>query len=318
MKQSGRYLIGLLSFFWLGTSGLAFAQSTQTFPAKSVRVVVPFPPGGGADTLIRLISPSLTELWMQPLVIENRPGASGAIGAEIIAQSSADGYSLLMGTTAAVTDKNISSFTPVALLSASPYVVTCTLSLNVHSIRELITYAKANPGKVKFGSSGSGSASHLSGELFASMAKIELLHVPYKGTGQALTDLMAGHIDLMFAPAQTVMPQIEAGKLVALAQTGPKRSEALPNIATVAESGLPGYNAVGWFGLFAPVGTPKAVVDKLNQGVMKTLSQERIRRAMLERGSDPASGDAEDFAVFLRADQSKWARLIQKNSIAVQ
>ena len=279
---------------------------------------MPFPPGGGADTLIRLMTPSLTDLWKQSLIIENRPGASGAIGAEIVAQSSGDGYTLLMGSTAAVTDKNIAQFSPVALVSASPYIVTVNPGLNINSIKALVAFAKANPGKVRFGSSGAGSASHLSGELFASMAGIELLHIPYKGTGQALTDLLAGHIDLMFAPAQTVMPQIETGKLLALGQTGAKRSEALPNIPTVSESGLPGYSAVGWFGLFAPASTPKAIVQKLNQGVAVTLSQEKLRKAMLERGSDPASGSADDFVSFLRLDQAKWGKLIKDNRIAVQ
>ncbi|MEA9599338.1 tripartite tricarboxylate transporter substrate binding protein [Polynucleobacter sp. AP-Sanab-80-C2] len=296
----------------------SFVSAADVYPSKSIKVIVPFPPGGGADTLIRLIAPTVGELWKQSIVIENRPGASGFIGADLVAQSPADGYTLLMGSTAAVTEKNIAQFSPVALVSASPYVVTTNSGLNVTSIKALIAYAKSNPGKVRYGSSGPGSASHLAGELFASMAGVTLLHVPYKGTGQALTDLLAGHIDLMFAPAQTVMPQIESGKLLALAQTGAKRSEALPNIPTVAESGLPGYSAVGWFGLFAPANTPKSVVQKINQTVMFVLAQERIRKAMLERGSDPASGSAEEFAAFLRLDQSKWAKLIKENKIAVQ
>ena len=229
------------------------ASAADVYPSKSIKVIVPFPPGGGADTLIRLIAPTMTDLWKQTMVIENRPGASGLIGAEIVAQSPADGYTLLMGSTAAVTEKNVQQFAPVALVSASPYVVTINPALNINTIKALIAFAKANPGKVRYGSSGTGSASHLAGELFSSMAGITLLHVPYKGTGQALTDLLAGHIDIIFAPAQTVMPQIESGKLIPLAQTGAKRSEALPNIPTVAESGLPGYSAVGWFGLFAPV-----------------------------------------------------------------
>jgi tripartite-type tricarboxylate transporter receptor subunit TctC len=298
--------------------GFTHAQSSDAFPLKPIKVIVPFPPGGGADTLIRLMAPSLTELWKQSLIIDNRPGASGAIGAELVAQSPADGYTLLMGSTAAVTDKNIAQFSPVALVSASPYVVTVNSSLNITSIKALIAYAKTNPGKLRFGSSGLGSASHLSGELFASMAGIQMLHVPYKGTGQALTDLLAGHIDLLFAPAQTVMPQIEAGKLLALAQTGSKRSEALPHLPTVIESGLPGYSAVGWFGLFAPAATPKSIVQKLNQGVGATLSQKKLREAMLERGSDPASGSADDFSAFLRLDQAKWSKLIKDNRIAVQ
>jgi tripartite-type tricarboxylate transporter receptor subunit TctC len=296
----------------------SISHAAEIYPSKSIKVIVPFPPGGGADTLIRLIAPTVGELWKQSLIIENRPGASGFIGADLVAQSPADGYTLLMGSTAAVTEKNIAQFSPVALVSASPYVVTVNPALNVNSIKTLIAYAKANPGKVRYGSSGPGSASHLAGELFVSMTGVTLLHVPYKGTGQALTDLLAGHIDLMFAPAQTVMPQIESGKLLAIAQTGAKRSEALPNIPTVSESGLPGYNAVGWFGLFVPANTPKSVIQKINQTIMFVLGQERIRKAMLERGSDPASGSAEEFATFLRLDQSKWAKLIKDNKVAVQ
>jgi tripartite-type tricarboxylate transporter receptor subunit TctC len=294
------------------------ASAADIYPSKSVKVIVPFPPGGGADTLIRIIAPMVGELWKQSLVIENRPGASGFIGAEVVAQSPADGYTLLMGSTAAVTEKNIAQFTPVALVSASPYVVTINPALNINSIKALITYAKANPGRVRYGSSGPGSASHLAGELFAAMAGVTLLHVPYKGTGQALTDLLAGHIDLMFAPAQTVMPQIESGKLTALAQTGAKRSEALPAMPTVSEAGLTGYSAVGWFGLFAPANTPKPVVQKINQTVMFVMGQDKIRKAMLERGSDPASGSAEEFTAFLRLDQAKWAKLIKENKVAVQ
>ncbi len=305
-------LLGLLS------AGVAISQTADPFPSKTVKVIVPFPPGGGADTLIRLLTPPLTEAWKQSLVIENRPGASGFIGAELVAQSAPDGYSLLMGSTAAVTDKNVSKFAPVALVSASPYIVTVNPALNISSIRSLIAYAKTNPGKLRYGSSGPGSASHLSAELFTSLAGITMMHVPYKGTGQALTDLLAGHIDVMFAPAQTVMPQVESGKLVALAETGSKRSESLPNIPTVAESGLPGYSAVGWFGLFAPVGTPKAIVQKINQSVMAAMAQSKIRKSMMERGSDPASGSADDFAAFLRVDQAKWAKLIKQNNIAVQ
>jgi tripartite-type tricarboxylate transporter receptor subunit TctC len=315
MKRALPLMLVLLCCTTLVSS---FVSAADVYPSKSIKVIVPFPPGGGADTLIRLIAPTVGELWKQSIVIENRPGASGFIGADLVAQSPADGYTLLMGSTAAVTEKNIAQFSPVALVSASPYVVTTNSGLNVTSIKALIAYAKSNPGKVRYGSSGPGSASHLAGELFASMAGVTLLHVPYKGTGQALTDLLAGHIDSMFAPAQTVMPQIESGKLLALAQTGAKRSEALPNIPTVAESGLPGYSAVGWFGLFAPANTPKSVVQKINQTVMFVLAQERIRKAMLERGSDPASGSAEEFAAFLRLDQSKWAKLIKENKIAVQ
>jgi tripartite-type tricarboxylate transporter receptor subunit TctC len=316
MKISKQLLRGIL-FCSVLLAPLS-ASAADIYPSKSIKVIVPFPPGGGADTLIRIIAPMIGELWKQSLVIENRPGASGFIGADVVAQSPADGYILLMGSTAAVTEKNIAQFAPVALVSASPYVVTINPALNITSIKALITYAKANPGKIRYGSSGPGSASHLAGELFAAMAGVTLLHIPYKGTGQALTDLLAGHIDLMFAPAQTVMPQIESGKLTALAQTGSKRSEALPSMPTVSEAGLTGYSAVGWFGLFAPSNTPKPVVQKINQTVMFVLGQDKIRKAMLERGSDPASGSAEEFAAFLRLDQAKWAKLIKDNKVAVQ
>jgi tripartite-type tricarboxylate transporter receptor subunit TctC len=313
-----RLLLLVLTFLSSALLIPSLANAADPYPSKSVKVIVPFPPGGGADTLIRLIAPMTGEVLKQSLIIENRPGASGLIGADLVAQSPADGYTLLMGSTAAVTEKNVSQFAPVALVSASPYVVTVNPALNVNSIKALIAYAKANPGKVRYGSSGPGSASHLAGELFSSMAGVTLLHVPYKGTGQALTDLLAGHIDLMFAPAQTVMPQIDTGKLIALAQTGSKRSEALPNMPTVSEAGLTGYSAVGWFGLFAPANTPKPVVQKINQTVMFVLGQEKIRKGMLERGSDPASGSAEDFAAFLRVDQAKWEKLIRENKVAVQ
>jgi tripartite-type tricarboxylate transporter receptor subunit TctC len=316
MKISKQLLRGIL-FCSVLLAPLS-ASAADIYPSKSIKVIVPFPPGGGADTLIRIIAPMIGELWKQSLVIENRPGASGFIGADVVAQSPADGYILLMGSTAAVTEKNIAQFAPVALVSASPYVVTINPALNITSIKALITYAKANPGKIRYGSSGPGSASHLAGELFAAMAGVTLLHIPYKGTGQALTDLLAGHIDLMFAPAQTVMPQIESGKLTALAQTGSKRSEALPSMPTVSEAGLTGYSAVGWFGLFAPANTPKPVVQKINQTVMFVLGQDKNRKAMLERGSDPASGSAEEFAAFLRLDQAKWAKLIKDNKVAVQ
>jgi hypothetical protein len=315
MKHHLRFILGVVCWITLAPM---MASATDIYPSKPIKVIVPFPPGGGADTLIRLIAPTMGELWKQSIVIENRPGASGFIGAEQVSQSPADGYTLLMGSTAAVTEKNIAQFSPVALVSASPYVVTINPALNITSIKALIAFAKANPGKMRYGSSGSGSASHLAGELFASMTNVSILHVPYKGTGQALTDLLAGHIDLMFAPAQTVMPQIETGKLIALAQTGVKRSESLPNISTVSESGLPGYSAVGWFGLFAPANTPKMVTQKINQTVMFVMGQDRVRKSMLERGIDPASGTADEFAVFLRLDQSKWAKLIKESKVAVQ
>src|SRR5258707_8827279 len=216
---------------------------SQGFPSKPVHIVVPFPPGGGADTLARIMEPKVAAIWAQAVVVENKPGASGHIGADFVAKSAPDGHTLLMSSTASLTERNVDQFAPVSLVSVSPYVVAANPKVAAANIRELIAFARANPGKLSFGSSGTGAASHLSAELLKSMAGIDLLHVPYKGTGQAVTDLVAGHPGLMFAPAQTVMPYVREGRLKALAITGSKRSEDLPDLPPVARSGLPGVEA---------------------------------------------------------------------------
>src|SRR5438445_52833 len=260
--------MGLFCAVLLSTRVLA-----QDFPARPVRVIVPFPPGGGADALARLLGPKLADLWGQQVIVENKPGASGHIGADLVAQSPADGYTLLMSSTASLTEKNVDRFAPVSLVSAAAYIVTAHPRVAAANIGELIALARANPAKLTFGSSGVGAASHLSAELFKSMARVDMLHVPYKGTGQALTDLLAGQVDLLFAPSQTVLAHVKAGRLKALAVTGAKRSETLPEVPTVAESGLPGYQAVGWFGLLAPAAT-------------------RSRRRSSTRSSSPSPGSA--------------------------
>jgi tripartite-type tricarboxylate transporter receptor subunit TctC len=306
-----RGLAGLLLF-------LAGAALAQGFPSRPVHIVVPFPPGGGADTLARILEPKLAELWAQPLIVEHRPGASGHIGADYVAKSAADGHTLLMSSTASLDEKNVGEFAPVSLVSASAYVVTVNPGVGAANIRGLIALAKANPGKLTFGSSGTGAASHLSAELFKAMAGVNFLHVPYKGTGQAVTDLLAGHVNMMFAPAQTVMPYVQAGRLRALAVTGAKRSETLPNLPTVAESGLPGYEAVGWFGLLAPAGTPKAVVAKTSADVNHVLALREVRERILALGSEVSGNTPEEFARFIREDQAKWAKLMREQGIKTE
>jgi len=293
----------------------SLAASAQPFPAKPVRMVVPFPPGGGADALARLMAPELAGMWKQQVIVENKPGASGHIGADHVAQSPADGHTLLMSSTASLTERNVSQFAPVTLVSASPYVVTANPQVQASNVRELIALAVANPGKLTFGSSGTGAASHLSAELFKSMAKVDLLHVPYKGTGQAVTDLLAGQVDLLFAPSQAVIQHVRAGKLKALATTGAKRSETLPDLPTVAESGLPGYEAVGWFGLLAPAATPKPVVDKLSADANRALADPDVRSRMQALGADPSGNTPEEFARFIRDDQAKWGKLMREAGI---
>jgi len=287
-------------------SGSAFCQT---------RIVVPFPPGGGADALARLMAPKLAEISKEPVIVENKPGASGHIGAAFVAQSPADGRTLLMSSTASLSEKNVHQFAPVTLVSASPYVVVLGLKTKPNSVTELISFARQNPGKLTFGSSGTGAASHLSAELFKSMAKVDLLHVPYKGTGPAVTDLLAGQIDLLFAPAQSVLPHVKAGKLKALATTGARRPETIPDLPTVAEAGLPGYEAVGWFGLLAPVATPKAVVERISVDANKVLADAETRTRMQAVGADPSGNTPDEFARFIRDDMAKWAKLMREAGI---
>ncbi len=287
----------------------------QAFPAKPVRIVVPFPPGGGADSLARIMQPALSRLWGQPVVVENKPGASGHIGADLVASSPADGYTLMMSSTASLTEKNVAQFAPVTLVSASPYVVVANPKVPAASIRELVDYARRNPGKLTFGSSGTGAASHLSAELFKSLAGVDLLHVPYKGTGQAVTDLVAGQIDLLFGPAQAVMPFVQGGRLKAYAVTSAKRSATLPDLPTIAESGVPGYEAVGWFGLLAPAATPAPVVARLSADANQVLRDNDVVQRMLAFGAEPSADTPAQFAAFIRDDQAKWSKLMHERGI---
>ena len=298
-----------------GTAGPAFAQ---TFPSKPITIVVPFSPGGGADTLIRTLQPRLAALWGQAVVVDNKPGASGHIGADIVAKAPADGHTLLMASTAAISERNVDRFAPLALVSAEAYVVVVNAGVPAKNIAELVALAKARPDSLHFGSSGIGAASHLSGELFKSRAGVKLVHVPYKGTGQALTDLLAGHIELMFAPVQTVLPQLAAGKIRALAVTGSKPIEALPGVPTVTASGVPGYQALGWFGLLAPAGTPAAVLKRLSDDVGGLLAQPEVRKELVAKGADPGTLSAAEFGLFVRQEQQRWTQLIKDAGIVLE
>jgi tripartite-type tricarboxylate transporter receptor subunit TctC len=307
MKLLGKIICcAITAMAALTLGGLAQAQ---TFPERPVTIVVPFPPAGGADTLARILSTHLGAQWKQQVIVENRPGASGHIGAAYVARSAPDGTTLMMSSTASLDYKNLKQFAPVALVSASPYVVVVNPRLGVSNIRELIALAKAQPGKLSFGSSGEGSASHLTVELFKQMAGVELLHVPYKGTGQAVSDLLGGTISLMFAPGQAVLPHVKAGKLQALAVTSSIRAKAAPDLPTMAEAGLPGYSAVGWFGLLAPADTPKAVVDKLSVDVNAALQNPAIEKNMLASGAEPANISADEFGRFIVQELDKWSAL---------
>jgi tripartite-type tricarboxylate transporter receptor subunit TctC len=290
----------------------------QAFPSRTVTIVVPFPPAGGADTLARVLAPKLSALWGQTVVVENRPGASGRIGTEQVANAPADGHTLVMASTAAITEKNIARLAPVALVSAEAYVVALNASVAIANVRELIAYAKANPGKLRFGSSGIGAASHLSGELFKAQANVDMQHVPYKGTGQALTDLLGGQIEVMFAPTQTVIPQLQSGRLKAIAVTGTRPLDALPSLPTVAVSGLPGYQAQGWFGLLAPKATPPAVIARLHDDVDKVLAQPDVRKDLIAKGAEPGALSSAEFGRFIAEEQAKWAKLVKDAGIVME
>ena len=294
------------------------AAMAQAYPAKAVTIIVPYPPGGGTDALMRIMQPVLGKMWGQTVVVENKPGAAGALGGDAVARSAPDGYTLLMSSTGGVNDKNAAQFAPIMLVSASPYVIVANPKVPANNLKELVEHAKKNPGKVTFGSSGPGSASHLSGELFKSVAGIDLLHVPYKGVGQAVADLLGGQIDLLFAPAQAVMPSVQSGKLKAYAVTSAKRATALPELPTAIEAGVPGYDAVGWFGLFAPVATSKDVVNKVAADSNKVLADPEVRKKILALGAEPSGGTPEEFARFAAADRAKWAKLIKERSLVVE
>lgn len=297
------------------------AAGAQDYPSRAIRVVVPFAPGGGTDVLGRIVAQRLSEKWGQPVVIENQPGASGGIGTRAVARAAPDGYTLLMASTGALMAAASAfakdgkfdvkeHFAPVTLVAAPPYVIVVNPDLPVKNVAELIAFGRAHKGALIFGSSGTGAASHLSGELFQKEAGIEMLHVPYKGTGPAVTDLVAGRINVMFAPPQTVDPLVKDGKLKALATTGKLRSPLFPDLPTASESGLPGYEAVGWFGLLAPAQTPDAVVTKLNAETVDILKSDLVRERLAQLGAQPEPQTPAQFADFINDDLAKWARVM--------
>ena len=298
----------------------------RNFPSGTVRIIVPFPAGGATDVLGRVLSVHLQNLWGPPVVSEYRPGAAGLLGTRQVASSPADGYTLLMASTGAILalagDRAgagafdiTRELAPVSLIAAPPYILVANPSVPAKTAGELIAHARQNPGKVSFGSSGVGSASHLSGALFQQMAGIDMLHVPYRGTGPAVTDLLGGRIDVMFSPALTVTPHIAAGTLRVLGTTGAARSALFPDFPTVAESGLAGYSSVGWFGLFAPANTPREIVAKVSADTKTVLTLPDARHRLAEQGAEPAPNTPEAFTAFVNADIAKWLDLAQKAGI---
>jgi tripartite-type tricarboxylate transporter receptor subunit TctC len=307
---------------------LAFpAVSQERYPSKPLRLIVPFAPGGSTDIFARLIAERAQTPLGQPVVVENRAGAAGNIGAEAVVRSAPDGYTLLMATTGVMAINNAlyrnmtydaaKDLEPVLYVASITNVLIVPPDSPARSVAELIALAKKEPGKLTFASSGAGASTHMSAELFKSMTGIDILHVPYKGSGPAMPDLMSGRVSMMFENAPGAVSHIKAGKLRALAQTGLKRSSAMPEVPTVAESGVPGYESLSWSGIAVPAGTPRAVIDRLNRDLNSILAMADMRQKLAEQGADAIGGAPEAFAGHIRAEREKWSRLIRTANIVV-
>ena len=295
--------------------------AAQAFPNKPVRLVVPFPPGGPLDTVGRALAQKLTEAWGQSVIVDNRPGAGGNIGADLVAKAAPDGYTVVMGalSTHAVNPSlyakmpydAMKDFAPITLVAITPNVLVVNPSLPVNSVRELIAYAKANPGKLAFGSGSNGSAGHLAGELFKADTGTDLLHVPFKGAAPAMQALLSGDIQLMFDNLASASAQVKAGKLKALAVTTARRSPLAPDLPTMAESGVPGFDISTWFGLLAPAGTPPEIVGRWNAEVGRILRTPEMRERLTAMGAEPAPDTPAEFAQFIASEAAKYARIVK-------
>lgn len=293
----------------------------QTYPSKPVRVVIPYPPGSTPDIVGRTVSSRLQDSFGQPFVVENRTGAGGNIGAEAVAKAPGDGYTLLIGINgpAAInkflykglaydSDRDLM---PVSLLASSPQMLVTTPAVPANGFREFIGYVRANPGRLSYGSVGSGSASHLTMELLKSDAKLFIVHIPYRGFPPAVTDMLAGNIDTMFAIIPAVLPQVRAGRMKALAVTGLKRSELAPEVPSVGELGYPQLESLAWIGLLAPTGTPPAVIGRLSQETVKSMRTAEVRDSLGKQGFDVVASSPSEFASWIRSEQAKWSKVIK-------
>jgi tripartite-type tricarboxylate transporter receptor subunit TctC len=305
-----------------------FAQAqAQPYPAKPIRFVVPYPPGGPLDAVARLLGQKVAESTKQPVVVDNKPGAGGNIGADIVAKSAPDGYTILMGAVAThainpalyakIPYDAVRDFAPVTQVAATPNILVVNPAIPASNVREFIAYAKANPGKLNFGSGSTGSAGHLAGELFKTLAGVDMTHVPYKGAAPAMQDLVGGQIQVMFDNLASSLGQVRAGKVRGLAVTTARRTALAPEFPTIAESGLPGFDISTWFGIFVPAGTPREVIDRLYAEFTRALAAPDIREKMLNLGAEPVGNTPEEFAAYIAAEAAKYARLVKASGAKV-
>ena len=293
----------------------------QTYPGKPIRFVVPFAAGGGSDLVARTVALRLTDALGQSVVVDNRAGAAGTIGADIAAKAPADGHTLLLGSSGPVTINPVlyaklpydaaRDFAPVTLITVMPFLLVTHPSLPVRSVKDLVALAKARPGQLNYGSPGTGATTHLANELFKSMTGVDIAHVPYKGVAPAAIDLISGQVQMMSGDLSTLLPHVQSGRMRALAVTGARRSSLLPDMPTVAEAGVPGYEASGWFGVLVPAGTPQSIVDRLNAEIVKGLASADARQRLAALGGEVAVGTPDQFAAHLRVESAKWGKLIR-------
>jgi len=301
--------------------------SAQSYPTKPIKMIIPFPPAGSTDISARAVAGKLSERLGQPVVIENKPGAGGNIGADVVAKAPPDGYTFIVGTVgthainAGLYSKmpydNLKDFAPVVLLSTTPNVLVTQPGFPANSVADVIRLAKAKPGELTFASSGNGTSIHLSGELFNSMAGTKMQHIPYKGSAPLLIDLISGHVNMAFDNLSASMVHIKAGKLKALATTGAQRSPAMPDLPTVAEAGLTGYDSTSWNAIYAPAGTPREIIDKLNREVNAILQSPETRKFFAEQGAEAGGGTPEQLGAFTRAETAKWAKVVKDSGAKV-
>jgi tripartite-type tricarboxylate transporter receptor subunit TctC len=305
----------------LAAAAFALAAIGQTFPDKPVRFVIGFTPGGPSDILARAVGQRLGERWGHQVVVENRPGAGGNLAAEAVAKSAPDGYTWLLGNNSILATNQslyrklpydpVKDFAPVALVAVQPNILVVHPDVKASSVRELISLAKQSPGKLNYASSGAGAAAHLAGELFKSMAGLDMVHVPYKGAQPALTDLIAGQVQLMFATSASVIPYMKAGRLRALAVTTAQRSPSVPDLPTVSEAGLPGFEATTWHGVVVPSAVPPALVQKLNQDINAVLREKDLSERLAGLGAEIITGSPRDFADYIAREIPKWSKVVR-------
>lgn len=320
IKAAAR-LAGLALLTGLGLS-LAGTSLAQTFPDKPLKIVVGFPPGGGSDLMARMVAERLSPLIGQPVIVDNKPGAGSTIAASFVAKSKPDGYTILFGQAAnlgiapammsTLNYDPIKDFAPITRLAAAPLLVVGPTTLAAANMNEVITLAKSNPNKLSFGSPGSGTLGHLAGEMFVSQAKIKAVHVPYKGQSAAITDIIGNRVELYFSTIAVINPHVESGRIKAFAITSKERSPIFPNVPTVAESGLPGYEAENWYALLAPAGTPPAIVNRLNTELKKILRSPEVVREIAKEGGRAVGDSPEEFAKFLSIDVPQWQKIVRE------